>query len=90
MKVNKETVMSLLTKYTGTPTARRVLDQERIVGRRAPYHVYYKSAAGKTCVDPVYEVDSVEAAEEKLMKIASELRYFVRVIGTVIPEGPLS
>jgi len=69
--------------------AARVLTAEKDAGRRAAFHVYYQTKAGKKMVDAFFkenfEVPSVEAAEAFVTKYSRGSR----IIGTVIPTGDL-
>jgi hypothetical protein len=46
----------------GTDRAQRILSDERIAGKRAPYHVYYRKS-GKPKVDAAYRDTPQEAIE---------------------------
>ncbi len=65
-------------------SARRMLDSERIAGRRADFHVYYRRN-GKLFVDAMWAKTEREAAD-KMRGFARELRWRV-VVERVVAVG---
>lgn len=68
----------------GTDRAARILTDEQIAGKRAPFHVYYRRKNGKPFVDAAYTATAADA--EKF--ITSNIRG-ATVIGVLETVGEL-
>jgi hypothetical protein len=74
-----------------TPASARVHSEERLVGKRAPFHVYYTTRSGALQFSPAYpETLTPEAAKAYAEAIFKQLRMKATVTRVIATDPSIS